>query len=390
MKKLEKLDRLPPYVFAEVNRIKDDARSKGKDILDFGMGNPDSPTPKHIVDKLIEAVQDPKSHRYSSSKGISGLRKAQANYYERRFNVKLNYETEVVATLGSKEGLANMAQVLSVPSDTFLVPNPAYPIHAFGFIISGANLIHYRINEEIDLMTEIAEKVELSKTPVKAIVINFPSNPTARICSRDFYKEIVSYAINKDIMLLSDLAYSEIYFDDEDKPTSILEIDGAKDVAVEFTSMSKTFSMPGWRMGFAVGNEYLISALTRIKSYLDYGAFTPIQVASVTALNSHGKFIDDIRMVYKERRDILIESFSNAGWNIPAPKATMFAWSPIPEKFKEMTSLEFSKLLLEKADIAVSPGLGFGEYGEGFVRLSMVENEQRVRQAARNLRKIMK
>ena len=390
MKKLEKLDRLPPYVFAEVNRIKDDARSKGKDIIDFGMGNPDSPTPKHIVDKLIEAVQDPKSHRYSSSKGISGLRKAQANYYERRFNVKLNYETEVVATLGSKEGLANMAQVLSVPSDTFLVPNPAYPIHAFGFIISGANLIHYRINEEIDLMTEIAEKVESSKTPVKAIVINFPSNPTARICSRDFYKEIVSYAINKDIMLLSDLAYSEIYFDDEDKPTSILEIDGAKDVAVEFTSMSKTFSMPGWRMGFAVGNEYLISALTRIKSYLDYGAFTPIQVASVTALNSHEKFIDDIRMVYKERRDILIESFSNAGWNIPAPKATMFAWSPIPEKFKEMTSLEFSKLLLEKADIAVSPGLGFGEYGEGFVRLSMVENEQRVRQAARNLRKIIK
>jgi len=390
MKKLEKLDRLPPYVFAEVNRIKDDARSKGKDIIDFGMGNPDSPTPKHIVDKLIEAVQDPKSHRYSSSKGISGLRKAQANYYERRFNVKLNYETEVVATLGSKEGLANMAQVLSVPSDTFLVPNPAYPIHAFGFIISGANLIHYRINEEIDLMTEIAEKVESSKTPVKAIVINFPSNPTARICSRDFYKEIVSYAINKDIMLLSDLAYSEIYFDEEDKPTSILEIDGAKDVAVEFTSMSKTFSMPGWRMGFAVGNEYLISALTRIKSYLDYGAFTPIQVASVTALNSHEKFIDDIRMVYKERRDILIESFSNAGWNIPAPKATMFAWSPIPEKFKEMTSLEFSKLLLEKADIAVSPGLGFGEYGEGFVRLSMVENEQRVRQAARNLRKIIK
>ena len=390
MKKLEKLDRLPPYVFAEVNRIKDDARSKGKDIIDFGMGNPDSPTPKHIVDKLIEAVQDPKSHRYSSSKGISGLRKAQANYYERRFDVKLNYETEVVATLGSKEGLANMAQVLSTPSDTFLVPNPAYPIHAFGFIISGANLIHYRINEEIDLMTEIVEKVESSKTPVKAIVINFPSNPTARICSRDFYKEIVSYAIKKDIMILSDLAYSEIYFDKEDKPTSILEIDGAKNVAVEFTSMSKTFSMPGWRMGFAVGNEYLISALTRIKSYLDYGAFTPIQVASVTALNSHEKFIDDIRAVYKERRDILIESFSNSGWDIPAPKATMFAWSPIPEKYKDMTSLQFSKLLLEKADIAVSPGLGFGEYGEGFVRLSMVENEQRVRQAARNLRKLMK
>ena len=390
MQELEKLNRLPPYVFAEVNRIKDDARSKGKDIIDFGMGNPDSPTPKHIVDKLIEAVQDPKSHRYSASKGIPGLRKAQAKYYERRFNVKLNYESEVVATLGSKEGLANMAQVLSVPSDTFLVPNPAYPIHAFGFIISGANLIHYRINEEIDLMTEITEKVESSKSPVKAIVINFPSNPTARICSKDFYQEIVTYAKKHDIIILSDLAYSEIYFHEDDKPSSILEIEGAKDVAVEFTSMSKTFSMPGWRMGFAVGNEYLISALTRIKSYLDYGAFTPIQVASVTALKSDEKFIDDIRKVYKERRDILIDSFSNAGWRIPPPKATMFAWSSIPEKYSYMTSLEFSKLLLEKADIAVSPGLGFGEFGEGFVRLSMVENEQRVRQAARNLRKLMK
>jgi len=390
MKQLEKLDRLPPYVFAEVNRIKDDARAKGKDIIDFGMGNPDSPTPIHIVDKLIEAVNDPKSHRYSASKGIPGLRKAQANYYERRFNVKLDYETEIVATLGSKEGLANMAQVLSVPSDTFLVPNPAYPIHAFGFIISGANLIHYRINEEIDLMDEIVSKVEASKVPVKAIVLNFPSNPTARICSKDFYKEIVSYAIKRDIIILSDLAYSEIYFNEDDKPTSILEIERSKEIAVEFTSMSKTFSMPGWRMGFAVGNEYLISALTRIKSYLDYGAFTPIQVASVTALNSDEKIIDDIRKVYKERRDILIDSFSNAGWDIPSPKATMFAWSPIPEKFKEMNSLEFSKLLLEKADIAVSPGLGFGEFGEGFVRLSMVENEQRVRQAARNLRKLMK
>ena len=390
MKQLEKLDRLPPYVFAEVNRIKDDARAKGKDIIDFGMGNPDSPTPEHIVNKLIEAVNDPKSHRYSASKGIPGLRKAQANYYERRFNVKLDYETEIVATLGSKEGLANMAQVLSVPSDTFLVPNPAYPIHAFGFIISGANLIHYRINEEIDLMDEIVNKIEASKVNVKAIILNFPSNPTARICSKDFYKEIVSYAIKKDIIILSDLAYSEIYFNEEDKPTSILEIERSKEIAVEFTSMSKTFSMPGWRMGFAVGNEYLISALTRIKSYLDYGAFTPIQVASVTALNSDEKIIDDIRKVYKERRDILIDSFSNAGWDIPSPKATMFAWSPIPEKFKEMNSLEFSKLLLEKADIAVSPGLGFGEFGEGFVRLSMVENEQRVRQAARNLRKLMK
>ncbi len=390
MKKLEKLNRLPPYVFAEVNRIKDTARAQGKDIIDFGMGNPDIPTPKHIVEKLIEAVKDPKTHRYSASKGISGLRRAQAEYYQRRFNVKLNYNTEIIATLGSKEGLANMAQILSVPGDTILVPNPAYPIHAFGFIISGADLIHYKINDEIDLMTEITTKIEGSKKKVTAVIINFPSNPTARVCSQDFYREIVNYAKKNEIILLSDLAYSEIYFSEEDKPSSILEVEGAKEIAVEFTSMSKTFSMPGWRMGFAVGNEYLISALTRIKSYLDYGAFTPIQVASVAALNSEIKVIDEIRNVYKERRDILVDSFSNAGWDIPLPKATMFAWSPIPDKYSKLSSLEFSKLLLEEVDIAVSPGVGFGEYGEGFVRLSIVENEQRIRQAARNLRKIMK
>ncbi|MEC9393019.1 MAG: LL-diaminopimelate aminotransferase [Pseudomonadota bacterium] len=390
MKKLEKLNRLPPYVFAEVNRIKDNARAQGKDIIDFGMGNPDIPTPKHIVEKLIEAVKDPKTHRYSASKGISGLRRAQAGYYQRRFNVKLDYDTEIIATLGSKEGLANMAQILSVPGDTILVPNPAYPIHAFGFIISGADLIHYKINDETDLMTEITTKIEGSKKKITAIIINFPSNPTARVCSQDFYKEIVNYAKKNEIILLSDLAYSEIYFSEEDKPSSILEVEGAKEIAVEFTSMSKTFSMPGWRMGFAVGNEYLISALTRIKSYLDYGAFTPIQVASVAALNSEVKVIDEIRNIYKERRDILVDSFSNAGWHIPLPKATMFAWSPIPDKYRKLSSLEFSKLLLEEVDIAVSPGVGFGEYGEGFVRLSIVENEQRIRQAARNLRKIMK
>ena len=390
MKELEKLNRLPPYVFAEVNRIKDTARAQGKDIIDFGMGNPDIPTPKHIVEKLIEAVKDPKTHRYSASKGISGLRKAQAEYYQRRFNVKLDYDTEIIATLGSKEGLANMAQILSVPGDTILVPNPAYPIHAFGFIISGADLIHYKINDEIDLMTEITTKIEGSKKKVTAVIINFPSNPTARVCSQDFYREIVNYAKKNEIILLSDLAYSEIYFSEEDKPSSILEVEGAKEIAVEFTSMSKTFSMPGWRMGFAVGNEYLISALTRIKSYLDYGAFTPIQVAAVAALNSEVKVIDEIRNIYKERRNILVDSFSNAGWNIPLPKATMFAWSPIPDKYNKLSSLEFSKLLLEEVDIAVSPGVGFGEYGEGFVRLSIVENEQRIRQAARNLRRIMK
>jgi len=387
---LEKIKRLPPYVFAEVNRLKDNARSEGKDIIDFGMGNPDIPTPRHIVEKLIEAIKDPKTHRYSASRGITGLRKAQAEYYERRFNVKLDFDTEVIVTLGSKEGLANMAQVLSMPGDSFLVPNPAYPIHAFGFIISGSNVIHYRIDDSVDLMTEISSRVEEQKGRIKAIILNFPSNPTTRICSKDFYKEIVRYAKEKNIKILSDLAYSEIYFSEEDRPTSILEIEGAKDIAVEFTSMSKTFSMPGWRMGFAVGNEYLISALTRIKSYLDYGAFTPIQVASVTALNSDISVIEGIRKVYKERRDILISSFGRSGWYMPSPKATMFAWSPLPEKFAHLSSLEFSKILLEEADIAVSPGLGFGEFGEGYVRLSLVENEQRIRQAARNLRKLMK
>ena len=389
MRELEKLERLPPYVFTEVNRIKDLARSQGKDIIDFGMGNPDIPTPKHIVDKLVETSLDPKMHRYSASRGISGVRKANAKYYERRFNVKLDYDKEVIATIGSKEGLANMAQVLASEGDTILVPNPAYPIHAFGFIINGANLIHYNVNAGIDLMTEISSKVENSKKDIKAMILNFPSNPTAEICSLDFYKEIVPYAKKHDIILLSDLAYAEIYFDENEIPSSILEVDGAKDIAVEFTSLSKSFSMPGWRMGFAVGNEYLISALTRIKSYLDYGAFTPIQVASAAALNSEKSIIDDIRNVYKERRDVLVESFSRSGWDIPCPKATMFAWSPLPEKFKHLSSLEFSKILLEEADIAVSPGIGFGDNGEGFVRLSMVENEQRIRQAARNLKRLL-
>jgi alanine-synthesizing transaminase len=373
MRELEKLKRLPPYVFTEVNRIKDAARAKGSDIIDFGMGNPDIPTPKHIVDKLIETSQDTKMHRYSASRGITGLRKANAKYYERRFNVKLDYDKEIIATIGSKEGLANMAQVLASPGDTILVPN----------------LIHYNINSEIDLMSEISEKVENSKKDIKAMILNFPSNPTAEICSLDFYKEIVPYAKKHNIILLSDLAYAEIYFDHNDRPPSILEVDGAKEIAVEFTSLSKSFSMPGWRMGFAVGNEYLISALTRIKSYLDYGAFTPIQVASAAALNSDESVIEEIRDVYRQRRDVLVESFSRSGWNIPSPKATMFAWSLLPEKFKHLSSLEFSKMLIEKADIAVSPGDGFGEYGEGYVRLSMVENEQRIRQAARNLKRLM-
>ena len=385
----QRIQRLPPYVFEQVNKLKAQARAQGKDIIDFGMGNPDLPTPDHIVEKLVETVRNPRTHRYSASKGIPGLRKAQARYYERRFGVKLNPETEVIATLGSKEGFANMAQAITDPGDVILVPNPTYPIHAFGFIISGATIRHLPMEESGDFFAILDRAVANSHPTPKALVLNFPANPTAEVVDLAFYKEAVAYAKKHDIILLSDLAYSEIYFDDNAPPPSILQIDGAKDVAVEFTSLSKTFSMPGWRMGFAVGNERLIGALTRIKSYLDYGAFTPIQVAASAALDSPEEVIRDIRNVYKERRDVLIDVFSRAGWDVPSPQATMFAWARIPPLFEGMASLEFSSLLLQGADIAVSPGIGFGEYGDNHVRIALVENEQRTRQAGRNLRRFM-
>ena len=385
----QRIQRLPPYVFEQVNKLKAKARAQGKDIIDFGMGNPDLPTPDHIVEKLVETVRNPRTHRYSASKGIPGLRKAQARYYERRFGVKLNPETEVIATLGSKEGFANMAQAITDPGDVILVPNPTYPIHAFGFIISGATIRHLPLEESGDFFAVLDRAVANSHPTPKALVLNFPANPTAEVVDLAFYKEAVAYAKKHDIILLSDLAYSEIYFDDNAPPPSILQIDGAKDVAVEFTSLSKTFSMPGWRMGFAVGNERLIGALTRIKSYLDYGAFTPIQVAASAALDSPEEVIRDIRNVYKERRDVLIDVFSRAGWDVPSPQATMFAWARIPPLFEGMASLEFSSLLLQGADIAVSPGIGFGEYGDNHVRIALVENEQRTRQAGRNLRRFM-
>ncbi|MEP3477384.1 MAG: LL-diaminopimelate aminotransferase [Rhodomicrobiaceae bacterium] len=383
-----RIKRLPPYVFAEVNRLKQDARAAGADIIDFGMGNPDGATPEHIVEKMVEAVRDPRAHRYSASKGIPGLRKAQAAYYERRFGVKLNADTEVVATLGSKEGFANMAQAITAPGDVVLVPNPTYPIHAFGFIISGGVIRHLPVEPDHTFLEALDRAMRFSVPKPVALVLNYPSNPTAKVASLDFYKEVVAYAKKNDLILLSDLAYSEVYFDDN-PPPSILEVDGAKDVAVEFTSMSKTYSMPGWRMGFAVGNERLIGALARVKSYLDYGAFTPIQVAATAALKGDQSCVDDMRSLYKKRRDCLVDSFARVGWDIPSPPATMFAWVPIPESCKEMGSLEFSKLLLEKADVAVAPGIGFGEYGEGFVRIALVENEQRIRQAARNVKRFL-
>ena len=390
----QRIQRLPPYVFEQVNKLKYQARSDGADIIDFGMGNPDLPTPKHIVNKLVETVNNPKTHRYSASKGIPGLRQSQARYYERRFGVKLNPDTEIIATLGSKEGFANMAQAMVNPGDVILVPNPTYPIHAFGFIISGATIQHLPILPDTmstpDGFFEVLDQNVRNSVPLpKALVLNFPGNPTAEVVDLDFYKEVVSYCKKNDILILSDLAYAEIYYDSDNPPPSILQVDGAKDIAVEFTSLSKTYSMPGWRMGFAVGNERLIGALTRIKSYLDYGAFTPIQVAASAALDSPDSVIQEIRDVYKHRRDVLIDAFDRVGWHVPAPEATMFAWAPIPEPFKKLGSLEFSKLLLQEADIAVSPGIGFGEYGDTHVRIALVENEQRIRQAARNLKKFL-
>ncbi|MGC6475497.1 MAG: LL-diaminopimelate aminotransferase [Parvibaculales bacterium] len=384
----QRIQRLPPYVFEGVNKLKYEARSRGEDIIDFGMGNPDLPTPQHIIDKLVETVNNPKTHRYSASKGIAGLRLAQARYYERRFGVKLNPETEIIATLGSKEGFANMAQAMVSPGDVILVPNPTYPIHAFGFIISGATIQHLPLTQGADFFSILDENVRGSVPKPKALVLNYPGNPTAEVKDLDFYKEVVRYCKEHEILILSDLAYAEIYFDANNRPPSILEVEGAKDIAVEFTSLSKTYSMPGWRMGFAVGNERLIAALTRIKSYLDYGAFTPIQVASATALDSPDSVIEEIRQVYKGRRDVLVESFARAGWDVPSPPATMFAWAPIPEQFKHLGSLEFSKLLLQKSGVAVSPGIGFGEYGDDHVRIALVENEQRIRQAARNLKNL--
>jgi alanine-synthesizing transaminase len=394
IEEFHRVKRLPPYVFAEVNRLKAAARARGADIIDLGMGNPDMPTPQHIVDKLVETVGKPRTNRYSASKGIPGLRKAQAQYYARRFGVKLNPETQVVATLGSKEGFANMAQAISAPGDVILVPSPTYPIHEFGFIISGAAIRHIPTTggTSQDPLTEFLRGVERavkhSVPKPLAMVLSYPSNPTAQTADLDFYTEAVQLAKKLDLIILSDIAYAEIYYDNN-PPPSVLQVPGAMDVAVEFTSLSKTYSMPGWRMGFAVGNDRLIAALARVKSYLDYGAFTPVQVAAAAALNGPQDCVDEIRKVYKARRDCLVDSFGRAGWHIPPPAASMFAWAPIPETFRDIGSVEFAKLLIDKADVAVSPGLGFGEYGEGYVRIALVENEHRIRQAARSIKKFL-
>ena len=383
-----RIRRLPPYVFAEVNAMKAAARAAGADIIDLGMGNPDLPTQPHIVEKLVETVQDPRTHRYSNSRGIPGLRKALAGYYKTRFGVTLYPETEAIVTIGSKEGLANLAQAITGPGDMILVPNPSYPIHQFGFIIADGT-VGYLPVEPDDAFLEALERAVLRSQPKPvALVLCYPSNPTALTADLEFYGKVVEFCRAHDLIVLSDLAYSEIFFDGN-PPPSILQIPGAKEVAVEFTSLSKTYSMPGWRIGFAAGNPRLIAALARVKSYLDYGAFTPIQVAAAAALNGPQDCVEETRSIYRERRDVLVDGLKRAGWDVPVPSASMYIWAPIPEPFTSMGSVAFSKLLLKQAHVAVSPGLGFGENGDGHVRIALVENTQRIRQATRSLKQLL-
>jgi alanine-synthesizing transaminase len=380
-----RIRRLPPYVFAEVNKARAQARAEGVDIIDLGMGNPDSPTPPHIVAKLVETVQDPRTHRYSVSRGIAGLRRALAAYYQRRFGVTLDPETEVIATLGSKEGLANLAAAITSPGDTIMVPNPSYPIHQFGFIIAGAAVRSIPATPDDEMLRAIDRAVRHSVPKPTALIVNFPSNPTAHLATLDFYRELVGLARRHEFFILSDLAYAEIFFEGE-PPPSVLQVPGARDVTVEFTSLSKTYSMPGWRMGFAAGNQRLVTALARMKSYLDYGAFTPIQVAAVAALNGPQDCVDQVRALYRERRDVLVPGLAAAGWEMPSPRGSMFAWAPIPARYAHLGSLDFAQLLLDRARVAVAPGIGFGEHGDGHVRIALVENTQRLRQAVRNIR----
>ena len=383
-----RIKRLPPYVIAEVNAMRHAARQAGRDIIDLGMGNPDHPPPAHVIEKLCEVAQKPSAHGYSQSKGIPGLRKAQANYYRTRFGVELDPESEVVVTMGSKEGLSSMATAITAPGDVVLAPSPSYPIHTFGFIIAGATIRSVPTTPNERYWQALDNAMAFTVPRPTVLVVNYPSNPTAEVVDAAFYQRLVDWAKANKVWVLSDLAYSELYYDGNPTP-SILQAKGAKDVAVEFTSMSKTYSMAGWRMGFAVGNPELISALTRVKSYLDYGAFTPIQAAACAALNGPQDVVAANRERYQHRRDVMVESFGRAGWDIPVPAASMFAWAPLPPGFEEMGSLEFSKQLLEHADVAVAAGVGYGEEGEGHVRIAMVENEQRIRQAARNVKKFL-
>ncbi len=383
-----RMKRMPPYVIAEVNAMRHAARLAGQDIIDLGMGNPDQPPPQHVIDKLCEVAAKPDAHGYSQSKGIPGLRRAQAGYYARRFGVDLDPESEVVVTMGSKEGLSSLATAIIAPGDVVLAPNPSYPIHTFGFIIAGATIRSVPTTPDEHYWESLDRAMNFTVPRPSVLVVSYPSNPTSEIVDLAFYERLVAWAKDNQVWVVSDLAYSELYFDGKPTP-SIMQVPGAKDIAIEFTSMSKTYSMAGWRMGFAVGNKQLIAALTRVKSYLDYGAFTPVQAAACAALNGPQDIVAANRELYQKRRDVMVEAFGRAGWDIPAPPASMFAWAPLPPALKAMGSLEFSKQLLTEAQVAVAPGVGYGENGEGYVRIAMVENEQRLRQAARNVKRYL-
>ncbi|SFV68397.1 Aspartate aminotransferase [hydrothermal vent metagenome] len=384
-----RIQRLPPYVFAIVNKLKAEARANGEDIIDFGMGNPDQPTPKHIVNKLIETAQRDDTHRYSQSKGIPRLRQAICNWYKKRFDVDLDPETEAIVSIGSKDGLAHLAMAIVEKGDTILVPNPAYPIHPYGFVMAGADIRHVPCGADVDFFSEIEKAVKDTYPKPKILVINYPSNPTSECVEVEFFEKIVRFAKKHKIWVIQDLAYADIVFDGYKAP-SIFQVDGAKDIAVEFFSLSKSYNMPGWRVGFMVGNKTLVSALAKIKSYLDYGMFTPIQVAAIEALEGNQDCVENIRQMYQNRRDVLCSGLNSIGWVVTPPKATMFVWVKIPEKYQKMGSLEFTKKLLKDAKVAVSPGIGFGEYGDGFVRFGLIENEHRTRQAIRGIREMFK
>jgi alanine-synthesizing transaminase len=386
----QRIQRLPPYVFNIIGDLKQSARAAGEDIIDFGMGNPDQPTPEHIVDKLVETARRSDTHRYSQSKGIPRLRKAICDWYQRRYAVTLDPETEAIVTLGSKEGLAHLALATTGPGDAILVPNPSYPIHPYGFVISGADIRHVpMVEDETAFFAELENAIRNSWPKPKMLVLNFPSNPTTYCVDLEFFSKVVSIAREHEIWVVQDLAYADLCYDGYEAP-SILQVEGAKDVAVEFFSMSKSYNMPGWRVGFCCGNPQLVGALARMKSYLDYGMFTPVQVAAIAALEGDQACVSEINALYKSRRDVLCKGLNAAGWPVTPPKATMFLWAEIPECYRSMGSLEFSKKLLSEAKVAVSPGVGFGEYGEGFVRFGLIENEHRTRQAVRNIKRMMK
>ncbi|MBL1141251.1 MAG: alanine transaminase [Proteobacteria bacterium] len=384
-----RINRLPPYVFNIVNELKMDARHRGEDIIDFGMGNPDQPTPRHIVEKLVEASQRDDTHGYSISRGIPRLRRAICNWYKTRYDVDLDPETESIVTLGSKEGLAHLAMAVVDRGDAVLVPNPAYPIHPYGFVLAGADVRHVPIGPGIDFFEELQKSIRDCWPKPKILLINFPANPTTQCVDLEFFSKIIDIAKEHQIWVVQDLAYADIVFDGYTAP-SILQVPGAKDVAVEFFSMSKSYNMPGWRVGFMVGNPTLVQALSRIKSYLDYGTFTPIQVAAITALEEDQQCVAEIRDMYCNRRDVLCDGLNSIGWEVEKPKATMFVWAPIPEQYQHLGSLEFSKKLLIEAKVAVSPGIGFGSYGDDFVRFALIENEHRTRQAIRSLRSMFR